>query len=95
MSRLLILSSLILAGCATVPADPPPNENGTICRGDELGRFIGQIATGALGSEMLRASGARILRWVPLGGAVTMDFSPQRLTVQLDGAIRVRSANCG
>jgi hypothetical protein len=44
---------------------------------------------------MLRASGARIIRWVPLGGAVTMDFSPVRLTVQLDANNRVQSANCG
>jgi hypothetical protein len=31
----------------------------------------------------------------PLGGMVTMDFSPVRLTVQLDGANRVQSAHCG
>ena len=48
-----------------------------------------------LGSNMLRASGARVIRWVPLGGVVTMDFSPMRLTVQLDGANRVQSASCG
>ena len=44
---------------------------------------------------MMLASRARVIRWVPLGGAVTMDFSPARLTVQLDGANRVQSANCG
>ena len=44
---------------------------------------------------MLAATGARILRWVPKGGMVTMDFSPDRLTVQLDGANRVETARCG
>jgi hypothetical protein len=41
------------------------------------------------------ASGAREVRWVPLGGVVTMDFRADRVTVQLDGANRVQSANCG
>jgi hypothetical protein len=60
-----------------------------------LGQFIGQQATAELGQRMLAASGARILRWVPKGGAITMDFSPARLTVQLDGSNRVETARCG
>ena len=44
---------------------------------------------------MLAASGARIIRWVPKGGVVTMDFSPDRLTVQLDAPTASRRASCG
>ena len=44
---------------------------------------------------MLAASGAQQLRWVPYGGIITMDFTPSRLTVRLDQANRVDSANCG
>jgi hypothetical protein len=44
---------------------------------------------------MMSASGARVLRWVPKGGIVTMDFSPNRLTVQLDDRNRVETARCG
>jgi hypothetical protein len=44
---------------------------------------------------MLAASGARQLRWVPHGGIITMEFSPNRLTVRLDQANRVESATCG
>jgi hypothetical protein len=44
---------------------------------------------------MLSASGARIIRWVPKGGVVTMDFSPERITVLLDGSNRVERASCG
>lgn len=65
------------------------------CNGAVLAQFVGQPASQDLGARMLRASGARILRWVPKGGAVTMDFNPSRLTVQLDGANRVESASCG
>ena len=39
--------------------------------------------------------GARTLRWVGYGMAVTMDFSPHRLTVYLDKANRVERASCG
>ena len=61
------------------------------CRSEALAQFIGQPASQELGARMLAASGARIIRWVPKGGVVTMDFSPDRLTVQLDGANRVEA----
>jgi hypothetical protein len=44
---------------------------------------------------MLRESGARTIRWVPKGGIITMEFSPDRLTVMLDGSNRVEAARCG
>lgn len=84
-----------VSACAT--ANPPegPPATGGVCRSEGLGQFIGRQSGPQLGGDMLRVSGARVIRWVPLGGAVTMDFSPSRLTVQLDGANRVQSANCG
>ena len=65
------------------------------CRGDELGRFVGQAASQELGAEMLRATGARTLRWVAKGMMVTMDFREDRLTVWLTADNRVERANCG
>ena len=44
---------------------------------------------------MLRESGARIIRWVPKGSVVTMEFSPERVTVLLDGNNKVERASCG
>ena len=93
MRILAALPMLLLTACATSPAAGQPT--GNICRSESLGQFIGRQATRELGHEMMLASRARIVRWVPLGGVVTMDFSPVRLTVQLDGANRVQSANCG
>jgi len=92
-ATLPLLAAISACAAASPPIDDGPTAR--ICRGQALAQFIGQQATAQLGSDMLRASGARIIRWVPLGGAVTMDFSPARLTVQLDGANRVQSANCG
>ena len=85
-----------LAACAPPmngPAVMPPLV-GT-CQDDSLPSFVGQPATQELGARMLAASGARTLRWVGYGMAVTMDFSPHRLTVYLDKANRVERASCG
>ena len=86
-----------LAACATV--EPPIQDHGVTpgytCSDAMLGQFVGQQATQALGTEMLRVSGSRTIRWVRPGMAVTMDFSPQRLTVHLDSAGRVERATCG
>src|SRR5687767_3738877 len=92
------LSLLPLAACTIATSDqtgdglPPVPAN---CSNATLSQFVGQPASQDLGAQMLRASGARTIRWVPKGGMVTMDFSPTRLTVQLDGSNRVETANCG
>lgn len=98
MRQLIMLGIVSLAGCTVATSGQtgdglPPVP--AACQGDNLAPFIGQAASQGLGAQMLRASGARILRWVPKGGVVTMDFNPQRLTVQLDGSNRVERASCG
>ena len=96
--RLLIasLALLPLSACAIAQsngtADGPPV--GT-CHREALGQFTGQPASQELGARMLKASGARTIRWVPKGSVITMEFSAERLTVMLDANNRVESANCG
>lgn len=98
MRQLAPLALLPLAACtiatsnATADAPPPMTSN---CRNESLTQFTGQQASQELGDRMLRASGTRILRWVPKGGVVTMDFSPERITVLLDDSNRVERASCG
>jgi peptidase inhibitor I78 family protein len=98
MRQLVLLALLPLAACtiatSNATADDPLPAGGT-CRSEPLSQFIGQPASQELGERMLKASGARIIRWVPKGGMITMEFSPERLTVQLDGSNRVERANCG
>ena len=95
--QLLIVTAaaFALAACTIAESDPVPGVPEGSCRSEPLGQFIGQPASQDLGARMLAASDARIIRWVPKGGVVTMDFSPSRLTVQLDAANRVETANCG
>lgn len=100
MKTCLVIASLAAAGCA--PAPPPSGipEHGVTgsytCNNSRLDQFIGQTPTTELGSEMLRVSGARIIRWVRVGEMITMEYNPERLTVRLGpGNQRVTMASCG
>lgn len=96
MRLMPLLLSLPLAACASVASEPPVTGAPlAACRGDALPSFTGRQATQELGSEMLAASGAKVIRWVAKGMMVTMDYSDQRITVNLDGANRVERASCG
>lgn len=85
-----------LAACATVPADgdPPVRDIEGSCRADAGQRFIGTRASAEVGGQLLAATGARALRWVPPRTAVTMDFRPDRLTVSYDDAMVITQVSC-
>ena len=95
MRNAFLLTVALLAGCATSGTPGVAGEPDGACRGDDLQRFVGQTATGALGAEMLKTSGATTLRWVPPNTAVTMDFRADRLTVSYDADYKIVSASCG
>ncbi|AMK24842.1 I78 family peptidase inhibitor [Sphingobium sp. SJ10-10] len=91
----LILLPLLAACSGTQgPATPPPAAEGP-CRNEGLDRFVGQTASADLGAQLLKASGARTLRWGAPGMAMTMDFRADRLTVSYDDKMAIISARCG
>ena len=87
-----------LTACAATPpleaSDPPAREPSGQCDRTAAQAFVGKTATAALGAEMLAATGARTLRWVPPRTAVTMDFRPDRLTVSYDDDMVITRASC-
>jgi len=83
MRKLLWLSPLLLAACATAPAPAAIGETGAVCSNNNLGRFAGQPGTKEVGAAILRASGARTVRWVRPGMMVTMEYREDRVTVWL------------
>jgi hypothetical protein len=90
------LASFPLMACTVTPSGQPgTGEPAGTCRNEPLAQFTGQPASQELGVKMLAASGAKTIRWVPKGSVITMEFSPDRVTVLLDGANRVESARCG
>ena len=99
MRSFLVCAPLLIAGCAASGAEPVPIDQvppGSKCQQTgALDPFVGQSATTELGARMMAASRARILRWVPFGAMITMDYNESRLTVRLDRDSRVISATCG
>ena len=100
--RPILAATLAIVGCAAVPpAEPPgpepvpPAPDGIPCSAEGLGDLVGQPATQSLGAEAMRRSGARMLRWIRPGDAVTMDYSEHRLNIHLDERGRVQSFACG
>ena len=96
----LAASALLLAtaGCMTTPADedgPPPVMGAGECDAAPAQGLVGQMATAELGAEALRVSGARTLRWIQPGQAVTMDYRTDRLNIKLDARNRVEAITCG
>jgi hypothetical protein len=95
----LFVTTVTLAACAAVgtsagsPVVPPAAEGP--CSNSALSSFIGQKASQDLGTQMLAASGGRVLRWVPHGAMVTMEYRAERLTVRLNQTNMVESATCG
>ena len=99
MHKLLVFAPVMLAACATAPAanvpPTPGNQGGSVCRNEGLSAFAGRPVTSEVGAEVLRASGARVIRWVQPGMMVTMDFQEDRVTIWLAAGNRIERVNCG
>ena len=93
MRKLAALCSIALAACA-VRGEVPLSAGGK-CSAEGLERYAGQAATAENGAAILRESGARTLRWIPHGSAVTMDFSEHRVNAKLDPQSRIEAVTCG
>lgn len=90
-----LFALVMLAACGAAGPEPIPLAGQGRCSDVGLADFTGRKADAALGAEMMRLSGARILRWAPPRSAVTMDFREDRLTVGYDDGMVVTSAKCG
>ena len=98
MKRAVAVAAVALGACTAAPVALPPQHRAVdarTCDAHGLDAYVGQRASAALGATLMDRSGAQTLRWVPPGSAVTMDFSPQRLTVSYDEAMRITRLSCG
>ncbi len=97
MRKVIALAAILAAGCTTMAAEEPaPGQpSGPTCSADGLDSFVGQPASQENGAEILRRSGAKTLRWIPHGAAVTMDYRFDRVNVKLDPENRIEAVTCG
>jgi Peptidase inhibitor I78 family len=86
----------MLGGCKTMPDEVPTREDQRFtCNAAAVQGMVGQTATQTLGAEAVRTSGARTMRWIRPGEAVTMDYRTDRLNVHLDAQNRITQVSCG
>ena len=90
-----MLAALVVPACSTTPTEGPAPLPAGSCHDNTLTTFEGQDATPDIGGTLMRQSGARVLRWVPKGSMITMDFSADRLTVYLDANNKIEKLSCG
>ena len=100
MRSFVLFTTPLIAACSTMPPSEPelPIRGATpgyICTEEGLDSFVGQSASAEVGASILRQSGARTLRWIQPGTAVTMDLRQDRVNVRLDGQNRIESVTCG
>lgn len=96
-----VSSGLILAMLATacapssVPETMPPEAGAGPCNAEAAVDLTGELASQERAAEAMRLTGAREFRWIPLDSAVTMDYRPARLNVELDQNNVMRTFRCG
>jgi hypothetical protein len=92
----LAVATLAAGACATAEQPIPVRgeTSGRTCDDSGIQDFVGRQRSPELEAEMLRASGAVIVRWVPQGAAVTMEFRADRLTAWLDASNRIERIGC-
>ena len=94
----LMGAGAMLTACqptASGPAEPIPTPIGeNTCGAEKLSDWTGKAVTPSARAAIDAASGAKNIRWLTPGMAVTMDYQPARLNVNIDKAGRYTAFHC-
>lgn len=94
--RLSLLSSLLLAACASQPTTPPPAADAPLaCNADAAKDYVGKPATAANIEAVRKASGATLVRALKPDQAVTLEYRAERVNVLEDAAGVIERISCG
>ncbi|PVX29246.1 I78 family peptidase inhibitor [Sphingomonas pokkalii] len=95
IGRVALIALLVgTAGCAQQKkAEPLPP--GVECDANRVLGLKGKPRSQAIEADALARSGAKRLRWIEPGSAVTMDFRVDRLNLHVDKAGTITDARCG
>ena len=95
---LALLVPVLVLGCAQpapapvpAPLPAPPGE----CAAEPARLLEGKVFGADIQAQAQRLAGARSVRVIRPGQAVTMDFNPFRLNIELDASDRVLRVRCG
>lgn len=91
--------ALTLAGCVpsaeNAEANPATPEVSGGCDASKLDYAIGKTLDAALETKLKQEAQASVVRVAPHDGAITMDYSPERLNLFIDQARKIIRINCG
>jgi Peptidase inhibitor I78 family len=90
--KVLALPLLLAAACAPTS---PPGDGMADCSAIGAQALVGRQGDDALGKDGLRRTGARTIRWIRPGQAVTMDYRTDRLNIEVDESEKVIRITCG
>lgn len=86
----------VLSGCAAAEnAVPAPISANATCRVERVQALVGKALAADGADRARRRARARIVRVVPAGAMMTMDFRPDRLTIILGTDGKVGRISCG
>jgi hypothetical protein len=85
---------LPLAACA-VMSQETQDRLGVQCNADRVQPLVGREATADIVERARTRAGARTVRLIRPGEAVTMDFRSDRLNLELDTTNTIKAARCG
>lgn len=91
---LLLSAALLLVACATPASEDEPPSTGT-CNADAAQAHIGKPASDANLQAALKASGAKTLRSLTPGQAMTMDYREDRVNILQDAGGNIERISCG
>jgi hypothetical protein len=81
---------------ATATSGPDTAKSEDSCGADKVSeRWLNSLPTADVKSAIAKAVGERPIRYYGEGDAITMDFSPQRLNVELGKDGRIKLFRCG
>ena len=92
-----------LAGCTgavreapyTTTPVPEKEAGGFECSAEAAQYAVGQKTSVELGSELMKKTGSKTLRWMPPRTAATMDFRNDRLNIAYDDSMVITQISCG
>ncbi|WP_294322141.1 I78 family peptidase inhibitor [uncultured Sphingomonas sp.] len=95
MKPAILIAALALGACMTTkPSDSPPALADS-CDTSILAGMVGKPFSAAVEAEAKKQSGLTNVRVIRPGMAVTMDFQPGRLNIDLDEKGVVTGFRCG